>query len=112
MKKEVKRRAIECAAAAVLYIVAIVGSSYAELEREMRLLIFLLPYLIMVFATVRLLWNNLKKRKLFDENLLILLGHSRCICSSSLFGGSGSDAVFPDWKAAGTYFHEQDEKIY
>ena len=41
MKKEVKRRAIECAAAAVLYIVAIVGSSYAELEREMRLLIFL-----------------------------------------------------------------------
>ena len=73
MKKEVKRRAIECAAAAVLYIVAIVGSSYAELEREMRLLIFLLPYLIMVFATVRLLWNNLKKRKLFDENLLILL---------------------------------------
>ena len=42
MKKEVKRRAIECAAAAVLYIVAIVGSSYAELEREMRLLIFLL----------------------------------------------------------------------
>ena len=44
MKKEVKRRAIECAAAAVLYIVAIVGSSYAELEREMRLLIFLLPY--------------------------------------------------------------------
>lgn len=40
MKKEVKRRAIECAAAAVLYIVAIVGSSYAELEREMRLLIF------------------------------------------------------------------------
>ena len=25
------------------------------------------------FATVRLLWNNLKKRKLFDENLLILL---------------------------------------
>ena len=55
MKKEVKRRAIECAAAAVLYIVAIVGSSYAELEREMRLLIFLLPYLIMVFATVRLL---------------------------------------------------------
>lgn len=73
MKKEVKRRAIECAAAAVLYIVAIVGSSYAELEREMRLLIFLLPYLIMAFATVRLLWNNLKKRKLFDENLLILL---------------------------------------
>lgn len=73
MKKEVKRRAIECAAATVLYIVAIVGSSYAELEREMRLLIFLLPYLIMVFATVRLLWNNLKKRKLFDENLLILL---------------------------------------
>ena len=60
MKKEVKRRAIECAAAAVLYIVAIVGSSYAELEREMRLLIFLLPYLIMAFATVRLLWNNLK----------------------------------------------------
>ena len=58
MKKEVKRRAIECAAAAVLYIVAIVGSSYAELEREMRLL------------------------------------------------------IFPDWKAAGTYFHEQDEKIY
>ena len=41
MKKEVKRRAIECAAAAVLYIVAIVGGSYAELEREMRLLIFL-----------------------------------------------------------------------
>ena len=34
MKKEVKRRAIECAAAAVLYIVAIVGSSYAELERD------------------------------------------------------------------------------
>ena len=33
-----------------LYIVAIVGSSYAELEREMRLLIFLLPYLIMVFC--------------------------------------------------------------
>nr|WP_024853310.1 hypothetical protein [Mediterraneibacter gnavus] len=54
-------------------LLAIVGSSYAELEREMRLLIFLLPYLIMVFATVRLLWNNLKKRKLFDENLLILL---------------------------------------
>lgn len=82
MKKEVKRRAIECAAAAVLYIVAIVGSSYAELEREMRLLIFLLPYLIMVFATVRLLWNNLKKRKLFDENLLILLataGHLQFI---------------------------------
>lgn len=25
------------------------------------------------FATVRLLWNNLRKRKLFDENLLILL---------------------------------------
>ena len=51
MKKEVKRRAIECAAAAVLYIVAIVGSSYAELEREMRLLIFLLPYLCLLYTS-------------------------------------------------------------
>ena len=73
MKKEVKRRAIECAAAAVLYIVAIVGSSYAELEREMRLLIFLLPDRIMGVATVRLGGNNLKKRKLGDDKLLMLL---------------------------------------
>lgn len=73
MKREVKRRSIECAAATVLYIIAIAGSFYAQPEARMRLVIFLLPYSIMAFETVRLLWDHLKKRKLFDENLLILL---------------------------------------
>ena len=74
MKKEVKRRAIECAAAAVLYIVAIVGSSYAELEREMRLLDFSASVSDHGFCDGQAaLEQSRSKRKLFDENLLILL---------------------------------------
>ncbi len=73
MKKEIKRRGIVCVVAAAGYAAALVGTEYWQLQGNARMLVFLIPYLLMVWETGRLLWKSLKKRKLFDENLLILL---------------------------------------
>lgn len=73
MKKEIKRRGIVCVVAAAGYAAALAGTEYWQLHGNARMLVFLIPYLLMVWETGRLLWKSLRKRKLFDENLLILL---------------------------------------
>ena len=73
MEKKVKIRCIESAAAAVLYGAVVFCSSYWDLKDTVRLFLFLIPYLLMVWETARLLLKNFRKKKLFDENLLILI---------------------------------------
>lgn len=73
MNKELKLRGIQCAAAALFYGGAFFGTVYGEITGTAKIILFLIPYLVLLWGTVSLLWQNLKNKKLFDENLLILI---------------------------------------
>lgn len=73
MRKEVKLRCITSAAALVLYAAVVFAVYWWDIEERTRGILFLIPYLLLVWQTARLLLKNLKRKRLFDENLLILI---------------------------------------
>lgn len=73
MEKEVKIRCIVSTAAACLYGAAAFATSSWDLSGIGKVGLFFIPYYMLLWETGKLLLENIKKRRLFDENLLILI---------------------------------------
>lgn len=73
MAREVKRKCIEIGVGLFLYVGALFVVRYKEVDGDVALILFLLPYAVMCIGVLIDLVNNLRKRHFFDENLLMIL---------------------------------------
>lgn len=73
MTKEVKSKLIEIGAGLVLYLNALFAVKQWNASSKVELLLYIFAYIVL---SVKILWQtfyNIKHKKLFDENLLMLV---------------------------------------
>ena len=109
MAKEIKIQAGILAAAAVLYIAAVILSGQVMLGNEARFFLFLAVYLVAAFESLRAIRTGLMNRKLEKEHLLMVIAHRGSPGGGALRGGGGGDAALPDRLYPGGGIRGQDE---
>ncbi|MEG0154504.1 MAG: heavy metal translocating P-type ATPase [Lachnospiraceae bacterium] len=73
MTKEGRNNLIRIGIGTIIYVCALIGvRKYSFMENE-KLIMFLSAYLIMVFGVVKEIHKNLLAKKIFDENILMLI---------------------------------------
>ena len=73
MTKEVKSKLIEIGAGLVLYLNALFAVKQWNTDSRVELMLYIFAYIVL---SVKIVWQtfyNIKHKKLFDENLLMLV---------------------------------------
>lgn len=73
MAKEIKRICIELAVGLILYFHALFAVRHWEISAGIKLVLFLLPYMVMAFGVVCDTLKEVKKLNVFNPHLLMLL---------------------------------------
>lgn len=73
MTKQTKRKMLVLAAGVIAYGTAVIASGRYHMSDDLRFLVFLLVYLLIGFEAFGRFRDNLLKKRVFDENLLMIL---------------------------------------
>ena len=80
MTEEAKTKGIEIGAGVILYVTAWGVTSYYTVSRNVEIVLFLLPYVVLSVTTYWDLVSMLIRKQFPDENLLMVIATAGAFC--------------------------------